>query len=97
MDPLAFEWDERKNRENRRMHGVSFEEAQTVFFDDRAVEFYDVEHSGSEYRFLLLGLSVRLRVLLVSHCLRRGGSVIRIISTRTATEKESRLYPGGKK
>ena len=95
MGELRFEGDERKNRENQRKHGVSFEEARTVFFDERAVEFYDDQHSEWEQRSLLLGLSVRLRILLVCHCVRKGGGVIRIISARKATATEQRHYPWG--
>ena len=93
MTSLRFEWDESKNRENQRKHSVSFAEAQTVFFDDNAVEFYDDKHSGWEDRFFLLGLSTKLRILLVCHCLREKGSVIRIISARKATKNERELYP----
>lgn len=95
MKPLRFEWDEAKSRENQRKHGVPFAEAQTVFFDEHAVEFYDGEHSEWEDRFLLLGLSAKLRILLVCHCVREGGSVIRIISARKATKNERELYPEG--
>ena len=95
MMTLRFEWDESKNRENQRKHGVSFGEAQTVFSDEHAVEFYDDEHSEWEDRFLLLGISARLRVLLVCHCLRDKGSAIRIISARKATKNERGLYPKG--
>ena len=95
MRLLRFEWDEAKERENHRKHGVSFAEAQTVFFDENAVEFYDDEHSEWEDRFFLLGLSTRLRVLLVCHCLRESGSTIRIISARKATKNERGLYPQG--
>ena len=94
MTPLRFEWDAVKNRESKRKHGVSFEEASTVFYDDNAVEFYDDEHSDWEDRFLLLGLSTRLRILMVCHCLRKGGDVIRIISARKATAAEQKHYPG---
>jgi uncharacterized protein len=94
MTRITFEWDEQKNQENRRKHGVAFEEAQTVFFDDLAVEFYDDEHSGEEDRFLMLGLSAKLRILLVCHCERSGGAVIRIISARKATKREQQFYPG---
>lgn len=93
MGELRFEWDERKNKENQRKHKVSFEEAQTVFFDENAVEFYDDPHSGSEERFLLLGVSAKLRVLMICHCLREKGSVIRIISARKATKTEKQEYP----
>jgi uncharacterized DUF497 family protein len=95
MKALKFEWDEAKNRDNHRKHGITFAEAQTVFFDESAVEFYDDEHSAWEDRFLLLGLSVRTRILLVCHCLRESGKVIRIISARTATKNERCLYPEG--
>jgi uncharacterized protein len=95
MQSLRFEWDARKDRRNQREHGVSFAEAQTVFFDEDAVEFYDDEHSEWEDRFLLLGCSAKARVLLVCHCLRQEGAVIRIISARRATKAEQRLYPQG--
>ena len=96
MTPLRFEWDKRKNRENQRKHGVSFEEAVTVFYDDDAVEFFDDEHSEWEDRFLLLGVSSRMRILMVSHCLRCGGDVIRVISARKATGSERKHYAGAK-
>ena len=92
MSELRFEWDPSKATANVKKHGVSFEEAATVFFDDRAVEFYDDSHSDWEDRMLLLGLSSRLRLLLVCHCFRKSNSVVRIISARKATQKESVLY-----
>lgn len=92
MAPLRFEWDARKSLENRKKHGVSFEEAQAVFFDEHAAEFYDERHSGSEDRFLMLGKSFRARLLLVAHTYRGSNSVIRIISARKATAKERREY-----
>ena len=92
---IRFTWNERKGRTNQEKHGVSFEEAQTVFFDDNAVEFFDKAHSGKEDRFLMLGMSFQLRVLLVCHCVRESGDVIRIISARKATKKERDHYPGG--
>ncbi|MFH1352759.1 MAG: BrnT family toxin [bacterium] len=95
MGLLKFVWDEKKNRTNQRRHGVSFEEAQTVFFDDTAIEYFDPEHSEDENRFILLGMSFRLRVLVVCHCYREGDSIIRIISSRKATKKERKTYPGG--
>ncbi|MFZ2410623.1 MAG: BrnT family toxin [Candidatus Methanoperedens sp.] len=95
MKTLRFEWDEAKSLENHLKHGVTFAEAQTVFFDENAVEFYDDKHSRWEDRFLLLVLSTKLRVLLICHCLRDEGSVIRIISARKATNKERGLYPKG--
>jgi uncharacterized protein len=96
MSDLGFDWDLRKNRENWRKHGVSFEEARTVFLDENAVEFYDDQHSEREDRFLMLGLSAKLRIVLVCYCLRAGGSVIRIISARKATKNEQEFYPGAK-
>ena len=92
MDKISFEWDPAKAKANFKKHGVAFEEAATVFFDDRALEFYDDEHSGWEDRMLLLGPSSRLRLLLVCHCYRESESVIRIISARKATKNEAKLY-----
>ena len=92
MRELRFEWDPAKAESNLKKHGVSFEEARTVFFDDYAVEFYDDEHSEWEDRFLLLGLSSRLRLLLICHCARETESVIRIVSARKATQHEARNY-----
>jgi uncharacterized DUF497 family protein len=89
---ITFTWDDRKSSENERKHGVSFEEAQSVFFDERAIEFFDPDHSEAEDRFLLLGRSYRLMVLLVCHCVREKGQVIRIISARRATRKERNFY-----
>ena len=71
MTELRFAWDEQKNRQNRRKHGVSFEEAQTVFLDENAIRFFDPDHSGEEDRFLMLGISFKLRVLIVCHCFRQ--------------------------
>jgi uncharacterized protein len=95
MNEINFQWNELKNRENQRKHGVSFEEARSVFFDAQAVEFYDNEHGEMEDRFLLLGVSSKLRILMVCHCLREEGNTIRIISAREATKKEQREYPWG--
>ncbi|MCK5130987.1 MAG: BrnT family toxin [Candidatus Sabulitectum sp.] len=93
MKTLHFEWDPEKARINAENHeGVSFKEAESVFYDERAIEFYDEQHSESEKRFLMLGLSARLRLLLVCHCVRENNSVIRIISARKATKRESKHY-----
>lgn len=92
MHELRFEWDEAKNRSNTRKHGVSFEEAQTVFLDDHAIRFHDPDHSDDEDRFLMLGTSFRLRVLIVCHCYRQSDRVIRIISARKATRSETLDY-----
>ena len=89
---ITFEWDPAKAAANLKKHGVSFEEAQTVFYDEFAVQFYDESHSSEEDRFLLLGMSSGAQLLLVCHCERCGGSVIRIISARRATKNESSHY-----
>ena len=89
---LRFEWDDRKSRANKRKHGISFEEAQTVFFDEQALEFRDPDHSRAEDRFIMLGRSITARVLVVCHCFRQSESVIRIISARKATPKERVVY-----
>ncbi len=89
---MRFEWDDRKSISNKRKQGVSFEEAQTIFFDDSAIEYADPAHSDAEDRFLMLGRSYQLRVLVVCHCLRESETVIRIISARKATPKERRVY-----
>ncbi len=92
MAGLQFEWDEAKNQANQRKHGVSFEEAQTVFFDEHAVQFSDDDVLGED-RFLMLGRSSKFRVLMVVHCFRDEESVIRIISARKPTKKERAEYP----
>jgi len=96
MSDLRFEWDEKKNQANQRKHGVSFGEAATVFYDPQAVEFYDDEHAEWENRFLLLGVSAKLRILMVCYCIREQGDVLRIISARKATRNEQRDYPWSK-
>ena len=90
-----FDWDENKNRINLEKHGITFEEASTVFFDDRAILFDDPEHSIDEYRFLLLGMSETAKVCIVCHCYRESDTVIRIISARQATRKEEERYVRG--
>ena len=97
MDRITFSWSERKNKANQKKHGVSFEEAQTVFFDENAVEFFDPDHSETEDRFLMLGLSVRLRILVICYCYRKSNSEISIISARKATKKEQQFYIRGVK
>lgn len=92
MKGLLVEWDEKKNRANKRKHGVSFEEAQTVFLDENAIRYFDPDHSAEEDRFLMLGMSWRLRVLVVCHCFRVDDSTIRIISARRANKEEAREY-----
>ncbi len=89
---MKFVWDETKNSANSKKHKVSFAEAQTVFEDPQALRIYDPDHSGEEERFLLLGLSSVLRILVVCHCYRESDAQIRIISARKATRKESLAY-----
>lgn len=93
MSTLRFEWDERKASANESKHGVSLQEARSVFFDERARLIDDPEHSEDEERFILIGISSSLRLLVVCHCYRSEASVIRIISARKATARESKSYP----
>ena len=94
MDGLNFEWDRRKDSVNRKKHGVSFDEARTAFFDENARFMTDPDHSDEEDRFVLLGLSSRLRLLVVCHCYREEPETIRIISARKADRSERRKYEG---
>ena len=89
---IEFEWDPLKNILNLGKHGVSFEEAQTVFLDDSAILYEDVEHSETEERYILLGLSQMASVMVVVHCYRKEDTVIRIISARKATKSEAEVY-----
>ncbi len=92
---IKFEWDEAKAKSNIKKHGVTFEEAKSVFFDEYAIQFYDDEGSQlEEDRFLLLGRSNESNLLLVCHCERHDGAVIRIISARKATKAEQKFYEG---
>ena len=89
---MHFVWNEEKATINLKKHGVSFEEAQTVFDDYYALHIFDPDHSESEDRFLLLGMSAALRMLVVCHCFRESDEQIRIISARKATKKENENY-----
>ena len=91
---MRFEWDPVKAASNARKHKVTFEVAKTVFYDDFAIQFFDDEHSFDEDRFLMLGISSDARLLLVCHCEREDGNIIRIISARKATESEAQYYRG---
>lgn len=91
---MIFEWDPVKAASNARKHKVSFEAAKSVFYDDFAVQFFDEENSFGENRFLLLGMRSDARLLLVCHCEREDGDVIRIISARKATQAEALYYRG---
>ncbi|MDE2309820.1 MAG: BrnT family toxin [Betaproteobacteria bacterium] len=91
---IKFEWDTAKATSNKKKHGVSFVEAQSVFYDEFAVQFFDEENSVSEDRFLILGFSDEARLLIVCHGERDQGNIIRIISARKATKNESNYYQG---
>jgi len=92
MADLRVEWDAHKARANLRRHRVSFEEAETAFLDEEALVIPDPDHSQVEDRFILLGMSARVRVLFVCHSVREGGSLIRIISARRANRREQGQY-----
>lgn len=94
MSELNFEWDPKKAVVNTTKHGVTFEEAKTVFYDSNALVISDPDHSQNEERFIIMGMSKDLRMLVVVHCLRQAGSHIRIISARKAGTKEQQTYWG---
>ncbi len=94
MNDVPFAWDEHKAAHNARKHQVSFEEAMSVFLDENAIEYFDPDHSEDEDRFLMLGMSWRLRLLAVHYTVREQGKQIRIISARKATKNEAKAYPG---
>lgn len=90
---IKFEWDDNKASKNVEKHGISFEEASSVFYDEFAVQFYDSEHSElEEDRFLILGVSNESRILMICHCERQSGNTLRIISARKATTNERKFY-----
>lgn len=92
MNAPHFEWDEQKAAANVKKHGVSFEEAKSAFYDEHAKLIDDPDHSEAEDRFVLLGLSSALRLLVVCHCYRGNDGIIRIISARKATATEIKSY-----
>lgn len=89
---MKFEWDPAKAAANLRKHKVSFMEAQSVFYDDFAIQFFDDGHSHDEERFIMLGMSSIARLLVVVHCERSRGQIVRIISARRATRSEATHY-----
>ena len=89
---MKFEWDENKQRINIQKHGVDFEEAKTVFYDEEALLLPDPDHSATEERFVILGISQKTNLLTVCHCCRENEEVIRIINARKATTKEKKQY-----
>jgi len=94
MDSIEFEWDENKNISNQKKHGVSFEEARTVFIDELARLIPDPDSSEGEERFILMGISSQAKLLTVCHC-ERNLNTIRIISARKADKQEIKQYEGG--
>jgi hypothetical protein len=92
MKELTFEWDETKNRTNQRKHGVSFDEAKSVFADENGRLIHDPDHSEDENRYILLGLSANFRLLVVVHVYKKDDEIIRIISVRKATKTEIKYY-----
>ncbi len=89
---ISFDWDPAKARSNQRKHGVSFIEASSAFFDENGVLIHDPDHSEQEDRYLLLGMSAKLRLVVVSHTYRENDRVIRLISARLADSTERRQY-----
>ena len=89
---ISFPWDDRENEANKKKHGVSFDEAKTVSYDENAIRYFDPDHSEDEDRFLMVGVSRNLRIIIVCHCFREEDSVIRIISARKATKCEEDNY-----
>jgi uncharacterized protein len=92
MTEIIFDWDNKKDKTNIKKHGVSFEEALTAFYDENAIQYFDPDHSDEEDRFILLGISYKLKILVVCHCFRENDSVIRIISARKADKDEEYEY-----
>lgn len=92
MKEIVFRWNPEKEMLNRKKHGVSFKEAETVFYDPNAIIISDSDHSAEEDRFVILGHSSLLHLLVVCHCYRQKDEVIRIISARKASKKESEQY-----
>ncbi len=89
---MRFEWDGKKEKTNIKKHGISFDEASSAFYDENAIQFFDPDHSEGEDRFILLGISFKLRSLVVCHCFRREETVIRLISARKADRGEEKEY-----
>ena len=92
MTQLKFEWDPEKAEANLKKHKIAFEEAVSVFSDERALIIPDPDHSAEENRFVLLGMSWSLRILVVCHCFRKNDQVIRIFSARKASRAEGKQY-----
>ena len=97
MHDRRFEWDEDKYDTNLTKHGIRFEEAETVFDDPNAFIGYDLNHSDDEDRFNIIGFSAHYKILIVCHCYKDDGNVIRIISARKATATETKAYGGARR
>lgn len=97
MIEISFQWDRKKDQSNFKKHGIHFSEASTVFYDENAREYFDPDHSENEDRFLMLGMSRSLRVLIVSYCYRESDKIIRLISSRKADNTETLNYFAGGK
>ena len=95
MNVYSFVWDDDKNIQNIRKHGVTFIEASSVFADVNAIILYDYAHSQDEERFVVIGYSKEMRLLYVCHCYQENDSVVRIISARKAGRYETELYEEG--
>ena len=94
MIPIEFEWNEEKALANLKNHNISFEEAKTVFYDPNALVIFDPDHSDLEDRFIIMGMSQSLKLLVVCHCYRSNDEIIRIISARKAESNEKSMYGG---
>jgi uncharacterized DUF497 family protein len=92
---IKLQWNDDNAVSNLKKHGITFEEAKSIFYDEYAVQFFDHDNTESEDRFLMLGLSNNSRILVVCHCERDEGNSIRIISARKATSRECKHYEGG--
>jgi len=92
MIELRFEWDQWKEKANVKKRGISFDEARSAFHDENAIQYFDPDHSEDEDRFILLGMSFKLRILVVCHCFRQSDTVVRIISARKADDNEETEY-----
>ena len=97
LEGKHFDWDSDKNIANINKHGISFKETATVLFDEKAIEVDDIEHSQVEDRFIIIGKSRKLRLMVVCHCYRENDTIIRIISARKAAKGEAELYNEGDK
>jgi uncharacterized DUF497 family protein len=92
MLKLVFDWNETKSASNAKKHGVTFDEAQSVFYDENAIQFFDPEHSEEEDRFILLGTSFKSKTVVVCHCFKEEETKVRIISARKADKDEQQAY-----